>query len=221
MSDDSKTPPASPKALAIAGELRPQEHPIVASPAALAPAMDTAKPTSKARTVELWIGKTLAALLTGLYATGVIPTSGPWAQAAAIAATVLVFFGFVVYRTRQAAAVLFICLFALRSAACTTNARTATIEATVAAMNAASAGLAKYDEQHQTDLVNRAPDRPTLDREIQEWYSRRVALELTLDSCYRAAAVALLANDQITLQAMLDAENIVRQELAALGVKIP
>ncbi len=43
--------------------------------------------------------KVLAFILTALYASGVIPTSGPWASALAIGATMLGALGYTVSRT--------------------------------------------------------------------------------------------------------------------------
>ena len=50
------------------------------------------------KTTEFWL-KMAAILLTALYASGVIPTSGPPAQITAIAATILGALGYTVSRT--------------------------------------------------------------------------------------------------------------------------
>lgn len=76
-----------------------------------------AQPASRSgiRTTELWFGLA-AALLTALYASGVIPVEGTWAKIAAIAATMLTALGYTVSRTLvKKALMLVVLLFALGS----------------------------------------------------------------------------------------------------------
>jgi hypothetical protein len=61
-----------------------------------APTPPAAKPGYK--TTEFWL-KLVALLLTALYASGIIPTGGPAAQVAAIAATILGAVGYTVGRS--------------------------------------------------------------------------------------------------------------------------
>lgn len=60
-------------------------------------------PTPGYKTTEFWL-KLAALLLTALYASGVIPTSGPASQVAAIAATILGAVGYTVGRSLVKAA---------------------------------------------------------------------------------------------------------------------
>jgi hypothetical protein len=73
---------------------------LLSSGAAIAAAAPSAPPAVKPgyQTSEFWL-KVAAFALTALYASGVIPTGGPVAQVAAIAATMLGALGYTVSRT--------------------------------------------------------------------------------------------------------------------------
>ena len=58
--------------------------------------------TTKLKTIEMWLAKGLAALLTGAYLTGLIPTSGTAAEIAGVVATMLGYLGFAVVRSKAA-----------------------------------------------------------------------------------------------------------------------
>lgn len=109
--------------------------------------------------------------LTALYASGVIPTSGPWASVAAIAATILGSLGYTVSRTlvkvgaskgtavtsqtatsTQMRAIgtlvpmLAIFAFALGGSGCAASTRATTLQATVVGANASAAAFVLYDK---------------------------------------------------------------------------
>lgn len=216
----------------------------------------TAKPGWQ--TSEFWL-KLAAILLTALYASGVIPTTGPLAQALAIGATILGALGYTVSRTmaKNAAAMqtltgevtsqedaaapaparapqagharltllTLLALFAVAACSltvgCGASARQKEITTTMTVLDAAQAGYIAFDARHQLDIVKAAPDKATGEAQLGAWRQTQAKVETGLTAAWRAVAVAATVNNDQSMTSMLQAAQIVEQELAALGVKLP
>ncbi len=157
------------------------------------------------QTSEFWL-KIVALVLTALYASGIIPTMGPVATVAAIAATILGALGYTVARTMlkagagAAALMLFVLGIALAQPACSASAR----------QREANAAGAFIDCQ-TPNLVPLLPDAVTLAKAaVMRWISgsgRADAAGLKSDAsklggdlgkCAFDAAIAALATPQPT-----------------------
>lgn len=187
------------------------------------------------KTTEYWLTK-LALVLTALYATGVIPTSGTAAQVAAIAASALGVLGYTVLRSsvKNTAAVaassapgfaslrmmLVLAMLAIGALAlapgCTHNDRTDTISATLLTVDAARDGLVAYDAKEQLALVGSAASRDDATTKLAAYRNARDAATGPaglLATAYRGIAAAATANDATSLAAM---QTAVAQFLAAV-----
>lgn len=186
------------------------------------------------KTTEFYMTK-LALILTALYATGVIPTSGTAAQVAAIIASALGVLGYTVLRSsvkntaavaasapgfaslRMMVVLAVLAIGALTFApACTHNDRTDTISATLLTVDAARDGLVAYDAKEQLALVGSAASRDDATTKLAAYRNARDAATGPaglLATAYRGIAAAATANDATSLAAM---QTAVAQFLAAV-----
>lgn len=183
----------------------------------------TTAAANRSHAIELWAGKILAATLSVLYLSGVIPTSGPIAEIAGMVGSVLLYFGFAVYRTKMASAATMLVLVVMlaHTAGCGASARQREINTTLVSLNAASQAFQLYDATHEQAIASTAPDRETGERQLSEWRQKRSIIESVFVAGYRAVAVAATLNDGQSLQAMENAAALVLQELTEQGVKVP
>lgn len=210
--------------------------PDLTTPPATIPAPAAPPPVKPGyKTTEYWLTK-LAILLTALYATGIIPTTGKEAQLAAIAASVLGVFGYAVIRgnVKNTAAVtagapgfigtkLMLLLgsaglaFALvAGSGCTKNTRTDTIHAALVSLDAARDGYLAYDASAQARIVASAASGSAARQELADYRAERdnpVGPGGLLLTAYRALAAAGAANDAGSLEG---AQTAVVQLLATL-----
>lgn len=112
-------------------------------------------------------------------------------------------------------------VLALTLCACSVSTRNTTIAGSLTTLNAAAAALATYDAQHEQDIVAKATSMADGEKALQAWQAQRTTIALAFDGAWRAIAIAATLNDSQSVVAMLNAGNIVLQELAALGIKVP
>jgi hypothetical protein len=75
-------------------------------------------------------------------------------------------------------------------AACGASSRESTIAHTIQGLDAAGATLHAYGPAHELDLVNTSTSHAAFDAALASWKKTRTELELGLEACYRALAVA-------------------------------
>jgi hypothetical protein len=155
-----------------------------------------AKPGYK--TTEFWL-KLAAILLTALFASGVIPTSGPVATVTAIAATMLGALGYTVARTfaKSAGAAVIVILLGAGAAsslpACggTQSSRSATIVSLESSIQSASAALRTYEHERAEVIIATAHDAAT----AQAARVSLTAFRAKVDKVWLAVDAARLAID--------------------------
>jgi hypothetical protein len=175
-------------------------------------------PTPGYRTTEFWF-RQIALLLSVLIATDAIPVGGVTMKIVMIAAAWLTAEGYTVSRTIiKTAAPMFLFAAIVHSAACGASARDSLIATTVSAADAAEATFHVYDTAHQVDLARAAKDADDARASIDRWRVQRDRIDRDIATVYRACALAVVANDNASADAMAKAINIVRDELRALGV---
>lgn len=108
---------------------------------------------------------------------------------------------------------------------CSASARNKTIAAAYVTATTTSAAYhdyqAEHQHQHEQDLVAGAADKAAAEAAVADYRKKRDAIEKAFTATFSAiAAAATIENDQ-TLAAMLSAEALLQQAIAALGVKLP
>lgn len=81
-------------------------------------------------------------------------------------------------------------LLCLALVACGTSSRATTIADTVHGLDTAGAALHAYGPPHELQLAQQATSAPAGEKALADWKSLRSKLELGLEACYRALAVA-------------------------------
>lgn len=156
-----------------------------------APATD---PKPGYKTSEFWL-KLAAIALTALFASGVIPTSGPAATITAIAATMLGALGYTVSRSLVKAAALLILVGALAAPqmACggSQASRSATISSVDNGVRAAIAALRSYEHTKSEALIASA-------RNLEEGKASLAALRTKTEPAWHAMELAIAALDSAT-----------------------
>lgn len=161
-------------------------------PAATTPAV---RPGHK--TTEFAFGL-LAALLTALYASGVIPTAGTWATIAAIAAITLTALGYTVSRTMvKRTGGLLLLAFALSASQPACAHPPSPLKVAMVTLTAASDGFTAWDKAHQMDIVAKATSEADGQAKLGAYRARRGVAMAAVEQAYRAiAAAALLKADK-------------------------
>lgn len=172
------------------------------------------------KTTEFWL-KCAALLLTALFASGAIPTSGTAATIAAIAATMLGALGYTVSRSlvKAAGVLLVVGMFASTQMACTHNTRTETLQAAQLSVGAARDSLATYDQLEQDDIIAHAVTAEDGKTRLASWRHTRTELVTAIATAYRAIAIAGPLNDQPSLAAAMTAAGEVVDAIKAIVTK--
>jgi hypothetical protein len=178
----------------------------------------TSSPKPGWQTSEFYM-KLGAILLTALFASGVIPTSGPAATIAAIAATMLGAIGYTVSRSivKAAAFLLFIAL-STQSMACGASAREKTISATFAATHVAAVGFDAYADKHEGEIIQSASSADDGRSKLVAWRAKVDKVEKDIDAIYTLVQVAALLKDDQTVATLIQAALVFQAELKDLGV---
>jgi hypothetical protein len=104
--------------------------------------------------------------------------------------------------------------------ACSASQRQKTLSATFVTLDLSAAQLVKVSADEETAIMTEAPDEATGQKQLVPFRAKVDEAEKSIDTGYRAVAAAALANDDQTLATVLSIAAIVRDELAALGVKL-
>lgn len=173
------------------------------------------------KTSEAWF-TFMVIVLAGLLSSGVIGEMTPTGKWIVFALGVAKALGYTASRTaiKNAAMIALVMMFVHSQAACVHDSRARSIQATLTSLNAASLALAAYDASHQNRIASTAPDRETAEKQLSEWRQTRTTIALVFESAYRATALAAIGNDDLTIQAMINAAAVVIQELSSLGIKV-
>jgi hypothetical protein len=160
----------------------------------------------------------LAIFLSALFLSDAIPTSGPIAKVAAVAALVLTSLGYTVSRTvvKRTGALVLVLLFAsphMMACGGTGALRTKAVNDT---MNAA---FVAFDEVQQSLIVAKATSMADGERALLDWRSRQAQVRVLFDNLYRAITMAKLVNDDASAASVVKAMKLVKNALAKLGVK--
>ncbi len=188
-----------------------------ASPASATTTTTTVKPGW--RTSEFWL-KLAAIVLSALFASDVIPTSGPASKIAAVSAFALMSLGYTVSRSivKAAAPLLMIGWFAGHAMACGASTRQKTINATLAATSSASKSFSSYSAAHQLAIVAAAPDHRTDVAELQAWRITESEIETMFAATFQAIAAELAVDNDPNFQGMVDAAKHLGDALHVIGV---
>ena len=106
-------------------------------------------------------------------------------------------------------------LLAVATPACGASQRETTIAYTVQGLDAAGATLHAYGPVHEMDIVQAATSHADGDSKLASWKKTRTNLELALEACYRALAVA---DSDSKLKAAVSQATAFYASLAAAGV---
>lgn len=174
------------------------------------------------QTSEFWL-KLAAILLSALFASDVIPTSGPVSKVAAIAASVLLSLGYTVSRTMIKTVLPVFALALAWSVAipgCGASARQKTISTTLAVTNAAADAFVKFDDEHQQAIVKLAGTREEGEKRLLEWRADQLTASRLFAVAYKAIATAATADDDPSQAKMIEAAADLAGELKRLGVPL-
>lgn len=179
------------------------------------------------QTTEFWM-KLAAILLTALFASGVIPTSGTAAMVAAIAATMLGALGYTVSRSlvKMAGVFLLVGLLASTQMACAGSQRETAIKTSLVAADAARDAFLAYDGPHELELARSGPPTPEGKAEaaaaLAAYQAKRsTTVDRAMIAAYRAIAVFVVLNDQPSLDGIQAAIAQVRAAYLALKGATP
>lgn len=173
------------------------------------------------KTTEFYLSL-LAILMSAAFASGLIPVGGTVEKIAAMAATVLTAAGYKVSRTlvKTAGALLLVMLIASSSMACGASTREKTIRVTLTTTDAARTAFEAFDQPYQQALLNKAPDKPTFDKQLADYRAKQAKILAAFAVVYRAIAAAATVNDQPTFDGMVQAALILSGALRDLGVPL-
>lgn len=160
-----------------------------------------------------------ALLLTALFGSGLL-TNNTALAIAGIAASWLTSLGYTVSRTMVKTAAmrvlpLVILMLAVSQPACAANQRENTIRAALVAVDASRDALIAYDAKHQHELaIAGTPDEAR--SAVAEYRAKRSKVETAMGAAYRALAVAVVTNDQPSMNGLRAALAVVVEEYASL-----
>lgn len=101
------------------------------------------------------------------------------------------------------------------------NARTQTIRTTLVTANTMSEAFVIFDARMQASLVHAANgDQAVAEASVSEWRKKRLEAEHYMIAVYKAIATAASLDDDASLQNMLLAIAVLRQQLTAIGVTL-
>lgn len=150
--------------------------------------------------------KLAAILLTALFASGVIPTSGTAAMVAAIAATMLGALGYTVSRSmvKMAGVLLAFGLLASTQMACGASQRETVIKTSLVAADAARDAFLAYDGPHELELARSGPPTPEGKAQataalVAYQAKRSATVDRAMIAAYRAIVILNVLNDQPSL----------------------
>lgn len=103
-------------------------------------------------------------------------------------------------------------------AGCGASARQTTLEATLTALDGASATFVSYDKAHQESIVSAAPDKATATTQIAAYRVTQTKILTTLVVAYQALVKAWSLNDDPSLATAVADAAALAVELKADGV---
>ncbi len=167
----------------------------------------------------------LAITLSALFVTDVIPTSGPIAKLAAVAAIVLTSLGYTVSRTlvkRTGALVLVLLLGSPHVMACggVAAARAKSVSVALVSVDAADAAYLAFEVAAQDAIVAKATSLAEGEKELLAWRAKQATARGLFANAYRAISMAKLVNDDATAMSVMRALKLLRDHLVTMGVKL-
>jgi hypothetical protein len=166
----------------------------------------------------------LAIFLSALFLSDAIPTSGPIAKVAAVAALVLTSLGYTVSRTvvKRTGALVLVLLFAsphMMACGGTGALRAKAVNVSLVSADTLNAAFVAFDEVQQSLIVAKATSMADGERALLDWRSRQAQVRVLFDNLYRAITMAKLVNDDASAASVVKAMKLVKNALAKLGVK--
>jgi hypothetical protein len=101
---------------------------------------------------------------------------------------------------------------------CGASARQTTLEATLTALDGASAAFVSYDKAHQEPIVSNAPDKATATTQIAAYRVEQAKILTALTVAYQALAKAWSLNDSPSLSSAIAAAAALAALLHTKGI---
>lgn len=172
---------------------------------------------------EAWVTFIVLALA-GLISSGLVGAMTPTGKAIVFASGALkaMFYTWSRTQVKTAASILALLIMsnAVMSSGCGPSARTKTIRAALITVNAAEAGFVALNKETESKLVESASSYEGGEKALQDWRKKRGSGEDAIVGAYRAIAVAASFDDDVTIQSMMTALAVLRQQLTAMGVTL-